>query len=124
MARRAGAGARSPPDHADSRKRALGRREARRGRPAGDGRLHAKPAAATHLRKRDKARADADDVAGPHGALRLRRPAMPDRKTLVLTGASRGIGHATVKRFSDAGWKIFTCSREGVPAECRDRKST
>ncbi len=44
---------------------------------------------------------------------------MPDRKTLVLTGASRGIGHATVKRFSDAGWRIFTCSREGVPAECR-----
>lgn len=44
---------------------------------------------------------------------------MPDRKTLVLTGASRGIGHATVKRFSDAGWQIFTCSREGVPPECR-----
>lgn len=44
---------------------------------------------------------------------------MPDRKTVVLTGASRGIGHVTVKRFSDAGWRIFTCSREGVPAECR-----
>ena len=26
-----------------------------------------------------------------------------DRKTLLLTGASRGIGHATVKRFSSAG---------------------
>ncbi|MEC8765338.1 MAG: oxidoreductase, partial [Pseudomonadota bacterium] len=25
------------------------------------------------------------------------------RKTMVLTGASRGIGHATVKRFSEAG---------------------
>lgn len=44
---------------------------------------------------------------------------MAERKTLVLTGASRGIGHATVKRFSDAGWRIFTCSREGVPPECR-----
>lgn len=36
---------------------------------------------------------------------------MDDRKTLVLTGASRGIGHATVKRFSQAGWRIITCSR-------------
>ncbi|HSR71370.1 MAG TPA: SDR family oxidoreductase [Kiloniellales bacterium] len=42
-----------------------------------------------------------------------------DRKTVILTGASRGIGHATVKRFSDEGWRILTCSREGVPAECR-----
>ncbi len=39
--------------------------------------------------------------------------------TLVLTGASRGIGHATVKRFSDEGWQIITCSREEVPADCR-----
>jgi len=37
---------------------------------------------------------------------------MDDRKTLVLTGASRGIGHATVKRFSVAGWRIITCSRQ------------
>jgi len=41
------------------------------------------------------------------------------RKTLVLTGASRGIGHATVKRFSAAGWRIVTCSRDDVPDECR-----
>ena len=34
------------------------------------------------------------------------------RKTLVLTGASRGIGHATGKLFSDAGWRIITCSRQ------------
>ena len=40
-------------------------------------------------------------------------------KTVVLTGASRGIGHATVKRFSDEGWRIITCSREDVPAECK-----
>lgn len=33
------------------------------------------------------------------------------RKTMVLTGASRGIGHATVKLFSEAGWRIITCSR-------------
>jgi NAD(P)-dependent dehydrogenase (short-subunit alcohol dehydrogenase family) len=41
------------------------------------------------------------------------------RKTLILTGASRGIGHATVKRFSDAGWTIITCSRDEVPEECK-----
>ncbi len=42
-----------------------------------------------------------------------------ERKVLLLTGASRGIGHATVKRFSDAGWRVITCSRDAVPAECR-----
>ncbi|MGF1607881.1 MAG: SDR family NAD(P)-dependent oxidoreductase [Kiloniellales bacterium] len=41
------------------------------------------------------------------------------RKTIILTGASRGIGHATVKRFSDEGWRIITCSREAVPPECQ-----
>jgi NAD(P)-dependent dehydrogenase (short-subunit alcohol dehydrogenase family) len=33
-------------------------------------------------------------------------------KTLVLTGASRGIGHATGKLFSEAGWRIITCARQ------------
>jgi NAD(P)-dependent dehydrogenase (short-subunit alcohol dehydrogenase family) len=43
-----------------------------------------------------------------------------DRKVLLLTGASRGIGHATVKRFSDTGvWRIITCSRDAVPEECK-----
>ena len=41
-----------------------------------------------------------------------------DRKTLILTGASRGIGHATVKRFSSAGWRVITCSRHGFPEDC------
>lgn len=40
------------------------------------------------------------------------------RKTLVLTGASRGIGHATVKRFSSAGWRVITCSRRAFPEDC------
>jgi NAD(P)-dependent dehydrogenase (short-subunit alcohol dehydrogenase family) len=44
---------------------------------------------------------------------------MTERRTLILTGASRGIGHATVKRFSEAGWRIYTCSREDVPDDCR-----
>lgn len=41
-----------------------------------------------------------------------------DRKTLLLTGASRGIGHATVKRFSSAGWRVITCSRHPFPEDC------
>lgn len=41
-----------------------------------------------------------------------------ERKTLILTGASRGIGHATVKRFSSAGWRVITCSRHGFPENC------
>ena len=40
------------------------------------------------------------------------------RKILVLTGASRGIGHATVKRFSSAGWRVITCSRHAFPEDC------
>ena len=43
---------------------------------------------------------------------------MDDRKILVLTGASRGIGHATVKRFSISGWRVITCSRHGFPENC------
>jgi len=41
-----------------------------------------------------------------------------DRKIIVLTGASRGIGHATVKRFSSEGWRVITCSRQGFPENC------
>ena len=41
-----------------------------------------------------------------------------ERKTLILTGASRGIGHATVKRFASAGWRVITCSRHGFPENC------
>ena len=41
-----------------------------------------------------------------------------ERKTLILTGASRGIGHATVKRFSSAGWRVITCSRHSFPENC------
>lgn len=44
---------------------------------------------------------------------------MPDRqRTLILTGASRGIGHATVKRFSAAGWRVFTVSRQAFSEHC------
>jgi len=45
---------------------------------------------------------------------------MPEqpRRTLILTGASRGIGHATVKRFSSAGWRVITCSRQPFSEYC------
>lgn len=43
---------------------------------------------------------------------------MTDQKTLLLTGASRGIGHATVKRFAREGWRILTCSRHPFPEGC------
>lgn len=42
----------------------------------------------------------------------------PGRKTLVLTGASRGIGHATVKRFSREHWRVITCSRQDFAENC------
>ena len=41
-----------------------------------------------------------------------------EQKTLILTGASRGIGHATVKRFSSAGWRVITCSRQAFSEDC------
>ena len=40
------------------------------------------------------------------------------KKTIVLTGASRGIGHATVKRFSSEGWRVITCSRQAFDENC------
>ena len=40
------------------------------------------------------------------------------RRTLLLTGASRGIGHAAAKRFSAAGWRVITCSRNAFPENC------
>src|SRR5262245_28367815 len=62
--------------------------------------------------------------AAPTGVARGRHSATlramsEHSRTLILTGASRGIGHATVKRFSDEGWRIITCSRENVPADCK-----
>lgn len=44
---------------------------------------------------------------------------MDQKPTVILTGASRGIGHATVQRFSKEGWRVITCSREDIPDNCR-----
>ncbi|GHC38566.1 MULTISPECIES: SDR family NAD(P)-dependent oxidoreductase [Gemmobacter] len=43
---------------------------------------------------------------------------MSEQKVMVLTGASRGIGHATVKRFSAEGWRVLTCSRQAFDPRC------
>jgi len=44
---------------------------------------------------------------------------MEERKTVIVTGASRGIGHATARCFLDRGWQIITCSRDDTPEACK-----
>jgi NAD(P)-dependent dehydrogenase (short-subunit alcohol dehydrogenase family) len=41
-----------------------------------------------------------------------------NQPVLLLTGASRGIGHATVKRFGGAGWRVLTISRQAFDPRC------
>lgn len=41
-----------------------------------------------------------------------------EQKTLVLTGASQGIGHATAKLFEENGWRVVTCSRRAFTNAC------
>ncbi len=43
---------------------------------------------------------------------------MPETRVLLLTGASRGIGHATVKLFGERGWRILTVSRQPFSDAC------
>ncbi|MBE0594549.1 MAG: SDR family oxidoreductase [Gemmatimonadales bacterium] len=43
---------------------------------------------------------------------------MTVQKTMLLTGASRGIGHATVKHFNAAGWRVLTVSRQAFDDNC------
>ncbi|GAN79125.1 SDR family NAD(P)-dependent oxidoreductase [Acidocella aminolytica] len=38
---------------------------------------------------------------------------------LLLTGASRGIGHATVKLFQERGWRLLTVSRQPFSPLCQ-----
>lgn len=68
-------------------------------------------------RRSEDGLAPADAASCPvHGGQpRVQRPAVS--RTMVLTGASRGIGHATVKLFSEAGWHIITCSRQAFDAD-------
>ena len=41
-----------------------------------------------------------------------------NQKIVVLTGASRGIGHATVKKFASENWRVITCSRNPFDDRC------
>jgi NAD(P)-dependent dehydrogenase (short-subunit alcohol dehydrogenase family) len=48
---------------------------------------------------------------------------MTPRQTVFITGASRGIGHATAMYFVRQGWRAITCSRDTVPPNCpRDER--
>jgi NAD(P)-dependent dehydrogenase (short-subunit alcohol dehydrogenase family) len=40
-------------------------------------------------------------------------------KSVVVTGASRGIGHAIARRFLAEGWRVITCARAEMPPQCR-----
>jgi len=42
-----------------------------------------------------------------------------EKPSVIITGASRGIGHATAMHFLERGWRIITCSREDTPADCK-----
>jgi len=37
---------------------------------------------------------------------------------MLLTGASRGIGHATVQYFNAQGWRVISCSRTAFSTQC------
>jgi len=43
---------------------------------------------------------------------------MSEHPTVFITGASRGIGHATARYFVEQGWRAITCSRDQVPPNC------
>ena len=40
------------------------------------------------------------------------------QRVILLTGASRGIGHATVRKFSEEKWRVITCSRQAFDPKC------
>ena len=40
------------------------------------------------------------------------------QRTLLLTGASRGIGHATARLFHDHDWRVITVSRQAFSPRC------
>jgi NAD(P)-dependent dehydrogenase (short-subunit alcohol dehydrogenase family) len=43
---------------------------------------------------------------------------MSEQKTVIVTGASRGIGHAVAQRFRNLGWRVITVSRQPLPPQC------
>ena len=45
------------------------------------------------------------------------------KKIAIVTGASRGIGHATASLFIDRGWQVISCSREREIEQINDDKN-
>ncbi len=43
---------------------------------------------------------------------------MAKPRTAIVTGASRGIGHAAALRFHAEGWRVITVSRHPPPGQC------
>ncbi len=43
-------------------------------------------------------------------------PTEANTRTVVITGASQGIGHATACHFVKQGWRVITCARRPLPA--------
>ena len=41
-----------------------------------------------------------------------------EQRVILLTGASRGIGHATVRKFSEEKWRVITFSRQAFDPKC------
>ena len=42
----------------------------------------------------------------------------PEKPVVVVTGASRGIGHGIVKHFYDQGWEVITMARTSFSTQC------
>ncbi len=42
----------------------------------------------------------------------------PEKPVVVVTGASRGIGHSIVKHFYDQGWEVITMARTSFSTQC------
>jgi NAD(P)-dependent dehydrogenase (short-subunit alcohol dehydrogenase family) len=45
-------------------------------------------------------------------------PPTGETRTVIVTGASRGIGRETALRFHEAGWRVITVSREPMQPAC------
>ena len=59
----------------------------------------------------DAAKCPVDHTQHPYHTAEPSYAADGSRRTMLVTGASRGIGHSIVRKFADQGWRIITISR-------------
>ncbi len=59
----------------------------------------------------DPAKCPVDHGHHPYHSAEPSYAADGSRRTMLVTGASRGIGHSIVRKFADQGWRIITISR-------------